>query len=125
MYNSIVQHIAHHFERQVICAASASLGRKWSVCSISSIARSTSYEPNFIQNESGANVLSVADGDDEDLMGSGSFQLGHAPSSLSLEDHVFKWHGETWVQFIEQPKGTKYMERFQYYNKDFFTVLNT
>ena len=35
---------------------------------------------------------------------------------------LFKWHGETRVRFTEQPKGTQYMEHFQKFRKEFFTV---
>ena len=55
--------------------------------SIARRARSTGYEPNVIQNESGTNFMSIADGDDEDLMTVENSHLGQAPSSLAPEHY--------------------------------------
>ena len=58
-------------------------------------ARSTGYEPNLIQNESGTTFVSIADGDDEYLIGIGNLPFGQAPPPKSLEDHACssKKHG--------------------------------
>ena len=69
-----------------ICAR-ASLGRKWS---IARTARSTSYDPNLIQHESGTHFMSTPDGDDEDLRRIANSQLEEVPYSPSLEDHVLQ-----------------------------------
>ena len=55
-------------------------------------ARSTSYEPNVALDENGTTFRSIADGDDEDLLGIKSFHLGQAPPFFSpgimfLEEH--------------------------------------
>ena len=53
-------------------------------------ARSTGYEPNVALDESGTTFRSIADGDDEDLLGIQSFHLGQAPTFFSPEDHVLQ-----------------------------------
>ena len=65
--------------------------------SVVRVARSTGYDPNLFQNESGPKCLSSADGDDQDLM--------RKENSQVLKIMFFKWHGETQVQFTE-PRGT-------------------
>ena len=50
--------------------------------SIARSARSTGYEPNLIQNESGTNVMSIADGDVEDPMGIGRSRERFTEQSL-------------------------------------------
>ena len=47
--------------------------------SLARTALCTGYEPNFIQPQSNPNFISIADGDDEDLMTVESSQLGQAP----------------------------------------------
>ena len=88
MFNSVEQQLARaelqdrefaHAHHSDVCDQSGSMTRT---------ARSTVYEPNLIQNESGATFLSVTDGDDEDTMTVESSQLEHVPPSLSLVDHV-------------------------------------
>ena len=81
--------------------------------------------PTSFIMKGGAHFISIADGDDDDLVGTENSELEQAPSSLSLEDHVLQVAWETLVQFTEQPRGTQYMEKFQYCNKDSFTKLNT
>ena len=49
--------------------------------------------------------MSIADGDDEDLMGLENVQFGQSPPLTSLKVMLFKWHGETHVQFTELPTG--------------------
>ena len=53
-------------------------------------ARSTGYEPNHVQIESGTTFMSISDGDDEDLMGFANVQLGQAKSSPCLEDDALQ-----------------------------------
>ena len=80
MFDSVVQQMAHHVERlyiyiySYICAR-ASLGRKWS---IARTLRSTSYDPNLIQHESGTHFMSIPDCGDEDLRGIANSQLEEA-----------------------------------------------
>ena len=50
--------------------------------SIARHAQSTGYEPNLFLPKDDTNKLSIADGDDEDLMCVENYQLGQAPSSL-------------------------------------------
>ena len=42
-------------------------------------ARSTGYEPNVCPDESENQLMLIVDGDDEDLMGTESSQLGQTP----------------------------------------------
>ena len=82
MYKSVVQQIAHHVERQDISAQVHQADVKGRSGSIVKTARSTGHEPNLIQYESGTRLMSIADGDDEDLMGMDNSQLEQAPFSL-------------------------------------------
>ena len=52
--------------------------------------RSTGYRPNVGVNESETTFMSIADGDDDDLIGIENSQLGQVPLVLSLEDHVLQ-----------------------------------
>ena len=106
MYDAIVQHVAHRVECQDISAQVRHSDVSGQTGSRARTARSTSDEPNLIQNERGTTYMSIADGDDEDPMGIENSQLEQAPSSLSIEDHVRGRHGMTRVRFAQPPKGT-------------------
>ena len=85
-----MQQIAHHVEREDISAQVHHADVSGRSGSIARTARSTGHEPNLIQYESGTHLMSIADGDDEDLMGMENCQLEQAPFSLSLEVHVLQ-----------------------------------
>ena len=90
-----------HVERQDISAQVHQADVKGRSGSIVRTARSTGREPNLIQYESGTHLMSIADGDNADLMGIENSLLGQV-----LKIMFFKWHGDTQVQFTEQPEGT-------------------
>ena len=71
-----------HVERQEKSAQVHQADVKGRSGSIVRTARSTGHEPNLIQYESGTHLMSIADGDDEDLMGMDNSQLEQAPFSL-------------------------------------------
>ena len=62
--------------------------------SSSSSACSTSYHPHLIKNESGTGVISIADGDDADLMGTQNSPRTSAHLLEVLRNHflqVARW----------------------------------
>ena len=65
---SVVQQIAHHVERQNFSWQVQHSDVSDQPGSAARTARSTGYDPNFRQNESGTMYISIADGEDEDLM---------------------------------------------------------
>ena len=107
MYEALVKHIAHRVVRQ---AVSAQVHHSDVVhrAVMPEKARSAGCEPNDGPDGSGTHFMSIADGGDEDLMGIENSLLGQV-----LKIMFFKLHGETRVQFAEQPKGRQYMEKFQ------------
>ena len=62
--------------------------------------------------------MSITDGEDQTI----SSNEPHLHQVLKIM--LFKWQGETWERFTEQPKGLQYLDNFQYYCMDFLTVPN-
>ena len=90
MFDSVVEHIAHHVERQDTFAQEHHSDGSGQSSSVARTARSTGYDPNLIQYESGTHFMSIPDGDGEDLRRVANSQLEEVPSSLSLEYHVLQ-----------------------------------
>ena len=62
--------------------------------------------------------MSITDGEDQTI----SSNEPHLHQVLKIV--LFKWHGETWERFTEQPIGLQYLDNFQNYCMDFLTVPN-
>ena len=73
MYDAVVQQIAHRVVRQNRSAHAhhSDVSGQSGYCA--RIAPSAGHEPNVGPDGSGTNAMSVANGDDEDLMGIGNF----------------------------------------------------
>ena len=84
MYNSVVQQIAHHVERQDTSA-------RVHLSDVSGQSGSTArtHAQQDVSPTSLRMKMELAEGDDEHLMGTENSQLEQAPSSPSLEDHAF------------------------------------
>ena len=85
MYDVVVQQIEHRVVRQDISAQVHHADVSGQSGCNARIARSTCYEPNVGLDESGNVFMSMADGDDEDLMETKKSQFGQAPLPISLE----------------------------------------
>ena len=85
---------------------------------------STGYEPNVNLTQNSPYFISVAHGDDEDVMTVENSQLKHHLLQYP-KIKVFRRHGKTQEQFNEQLKDEEYREKFQCHRKFFLAILKT
>ena len=91
MFNSVVQQIAHHVERQDSNGQVRHSDVSGQSGSVARAARSTEYEPNLKKKMKVEQSLCPSRTvDDEDHMRIENSQLEQARSSSSLEDHVLQ-----------------------------------